>query len=67
MDRMLRFLRHSLGRSLELGHSLELRHNRIRMKPFQRHSLGLRRMLVLRMDHSLIHNLNCKIVCPSGR
>ena len=61
-DRMQRFLRHSLV------HSLELRHNRIRKTRFRHHSLGLRRMLVHRMDRrSLIHNLNCKNACPSGR
>jgi hypothetical protein len=41
--------------------------------PFQRHSLGLRHMLVLRKDRmlsqrrSLVHKLICKRACSSVR
>ena len=56
MDRMMRFQRHSLVRSLVL------RHNLIRMvQPFRLHSLV--RKMALR--HSLEHKLNHKRVCFS--
>ena len=56
-DRMQRFQHRSLG------HSLELRHNLSRTKPFQLHSLVLRHMLVHRKD---LHSQNCKIACSSN-
>lgn len=55
---------------LFLRRSLDLHRNLNRMVPSQRHSLGRRHMLVLRMDRmlfqrrSLVHKLTCEKACP---
>lgn len=73
-DRKQRFQRRRLVRSKELLHNLIRISFRvlIRIVLFHSHSLGPRRMLVLRMDrkiqrHSLVRKLICTNACSSER